>query len=132
MYYIADEARLRKTANVFVVAKSTTSKVIRRLANTISTNLSADYIKAPTTEEDVKHYVSRFCEAHGFPQCIGCVDGTHIQACQLSRIRRDTQANAPISSMSCSCHALPHFEEKKFCCQLLHYFLLKIIKITTI
>ena len=33
----------------------------------------------PTTEEDVKDLVARFHRAHGFPQCLGAIDSTHIE-----------------------------------------------------
>lgn len=77
LYYISDEGRLRKTGNAFGTAKSTTSKVVRRVAHSISQHMS-DYIKMPTTQDDIKSLVSRFKDAHGFPQCIGAIDGTHV------------------------------------------------------
>ena len=33
----------------------------------------------PTTEEDVKDLVARFHLAHGFPQCLEAIDGTHVE-----------------------------------------------------
>ena len=77
LYYVSDEGRLRKTANAFGTAKSTTSKVIREVARVISEQM-ADYIKLPETEQEVKFLVSRFKDATGFPQCWGAIDGTHV------------------------------------------------------
>jgi hypothetical protein len=77
LYYIVDEGRLRKTANAFGIAKSTTSKVIREVSTAISVNMS-HFIKLPQTEEEVIELKTRFFQAHGFPQCIGAIDGTHI------------------------------------------------------
>lgn len=78
LYYIADEGRLRKTGNAFGVAKSTTSKVIRQVGNVISMHLAKDYIALPKTDQETKLFVSRFHDAHGFPQCMGAIDGTHV------------------------------------------------------
>ena len=36
------------------------------------------FIKLPITEEEVKGSCRLFLEKHGFPQCIGTVDGTDI------------------------------------------------------
>jgi hypothetical protein len=77
LYYISDEGRLRKTANAFGTAKSTVSAVIKEVASAVSENL-IHLIKFPTTEDTVGEKVQGFFEAHGFPQCIGAIDGTHI------------------------------------------------------
>ena len=36
LYYLMDEGRLRKVANAFGIAKSTVSKIVRRVSKTIS------------------------------------------------------------------------------------------------
>jgi hypothetical protein len=40
--------------------------------------LGPKYIKLPKTEEEVNEAVTNFYDIHGFPQCIGADDGTHI------------------------------------------------------
>ena len=40
--------------------------------------MGAGYIKLPETEEVVKSLVTKFYSQHGFLQCLGSVDGTHI------------------------------------------------------
>ena len=44
----------------------------------ISNHLVDKCIKLPRTEEEVNESCSLFFEKHGFPQCFGTVDGTHI------------------------------------------------------
>ena len=36
------------------------------------------YIVLPTNGKDIKEMASNFYNSHGFPQCIGAVDGTHV------------------------------------------------------
>ena len=78
LYYLSDEGRLRKVANAFGLGKSTVSNIIREVTSAISTHLSEKFIKLPTTKEEVECLVSNFYFSHGFPQCIGAIDGTHI------------------------------------------------------
>ena len=67
MYYLA----------AFSIGKSTVSTIVRRVCHAISVVLGPKYIKLPQTEEDVKENVAQFYKKHGFPQCIGAIDGTH-------------------------------------------------------
>lgn len=41
--------------------------------------LGKEFIKIPTDENDITSLASQFYARHGFPQCIGAVDGTHIR-----------------------------------------------------
>uniref|UniRef100_A0A3B3E024 Putative nuclease HARBI1 n=1 Tax=Oryzias melastigma TaxID=30732 RepID=A0A3B3E024_ORYME len=58
LYYLADEGILRKTANAFV----------RQVCKAITVHLGPPYVKLPTTEND----------------CLGAVDGTHVDIKQPS------------------------------------------------
>lgn len=79
LYYLSDEGRLRKTANAFGVSRSSVSIIVRRVTRVISMYLGPKYIKLPVTEEDVEDKVKGFYNAFGFPQCIGAIDGTHVE-----------------------------------------------------
>ncbi|CAB3994289.1 nuclease HARBI1 [Paramuricea clavata] len=78
LYYVADEGRLQKVANAFGIARCTASVVIRRVTQIISYVMGRSYIKLPETEDEVKFLVTEFYKIHGFPQCLGAVDGTHV------------------------------------------------------
>ena len=78
LYYLADEGRYRKVANAFGISRAAVSLTIRRVCTVITSNLGPTYIKLPSTEEEVKLSASNFLRCHGFPQCIGAIDGTHV------------------------------------------------------
>ena len=78
LYDLMDEGRSRKVANAFGIAKSTVSKIVRRVSKTISLVLGPEYIKLPSTAAEVKSLVSHFYHKYGFPQVLEAVDGTHV------------------------------------------------------
>ena len=78
LYYLADEGRLRKTANAFGLSRPCVSIVVRRVTRAISVYLGPMFIKVPVTEEEVKEKITCFYNAFSVPQCLGAVDGTHI------------------------------------------------------
>ena len=39
-------------------------------------------MKLPETVAEVRNLTQIFLEQHGFTQCIGAIDGTHIPICQ--------------------------------------------------
>ena len=79
LYYLSDEGRYRKVANAFGVSRSSVSLVIRNVTRAISKHLGAKYIKLPLTKAEVEEQASKYLQHHGFPQCIGAIDGTHIE-----------------------------------------------------
>ncbi|CAL9706527.1 unnamed protein product [Knipowitschia caucasica] len=79
LYYLGDEGRLRKTANAFGLARGTVSLIVRRTCKAITTNLGKKYICLPFTAPEAETLVSGFLQAHGMPQCLGAVDGTHVE-----------------------------------------------------
>ena len=78
LYYLSDEGCIRKTANAFGLARSTVSVVIRRVCRAISNHMGPQYIKLPKTVPEVEENTRNFLKHFNFPQCLGAVDGTHI------------------------------------------------------
>ena len=78
LYYLADEGRIRKTANAFGMSRSSVSVIIRRVCFTICQCMGPQLICLPKTEGEVKKRVDNFFDRWLFPQCLGAVDGTHI------------------------------------------------------
>ena len=78
LYYLADEGRMRKTANSFGLSRSSVSLIIRRVCRAICEHLEPQLIRLPITEAEVQEKTKNFFERFQFPQCMGAVDGTHI------------------------------------------------------
>lgn len=84
LYYLSDEGRLRKTANSFGLSRQAVSVVVRQTCRAIALHLGPKYIRLPFTEPEAEELVSGFRQVHGMPQCLGVVDGNHIDIKQPS------------------------------------------------
>ena len=82
LYYISDESRYRKTTNAFGISRDLVSLIIRKVSKAIIEFLGRDYMKLPETVAGVENLTQKFLVHHGFPQCIGTIDGTHISISQ--------------------------------------------------
>lgn len=84
LYYLSDEGSVRKTANSFGLSRSSVSVIVHRVTHAIAVHLEPKYITLPLTEDAVKDKVAKFFYAFSIPQCLGAIDGTHIEVKQLS------------------------------------------------
>ena len=75
---------MKKTANAFGVSCSSVSVIIRRVCQAVSEHKGPTLICLPKTETEVKEKVTKFFNHWLFQQCLGAVDGEHIDIKQPS------------------------------------------------
>ena len=84
LYYISYKGRYRKSMNAFGISRASISGIIRKVSDAVTTFLGPKLIRLPTTEGEVQELTDGYLEAHGFPRCIGAIDGTHIETAEPS------------------------------------------------
>ncbi|XP_035848902.1 putative nuclease HARBI1 isoform X2 [Sander lucioperca] len=104
LFYLSDEGRLRKTADAFGLSRSSVSVFIRQVCRAVSVFLGPDYIRTPSSQQEVEDLVRGFSRAHGLPQCLGAVDCTHV-AVKQPALRPSDYINAA-GAHSLNVHAL--------------------------
>lgn len=64
--------------DTFGVCKSTVSRVVHNVVSLLC-NMQEEVIVFPTHPEDIQDSMNGFMDIGGFPNVVGCVDGTHIR-----------------------------------------------------
>ena len=88
LYCLPDEGRYRKVSNSFGVSRAAVSHVVRRVCLIVTNVLEPKYLCLPKTKE-VELQTKEFEKKHGFPQCLGAVDGKQIFIRQPSKSPTD-------------------------------------------
>ena len=81
-YYSADDLFERPASNFSTPRRASwqvVSKIVRVVCTAIIWHLGPVYIKLPFTENEMKKLVAQFEKAHVIPQCLGAIDGTHME-----------------------------------------------------
>ena len=108
LYYLKDQGSMKLTANSFGIACCTVGQIMQEICGILTNKLGPDLIKFPTEKDEVLKASSQFLEKIGFPQVIGCVDGTHIPIKQPTEKEHDYFSYKMTYSINCQaiCNAL--------------------------
>ena len=66
LYYLSDAGRMRKSANAFVIVKSTVSKIVYQVSIVIRPHLGSNLLRHPSSEK-VKVMAYFILKSHGYP-----------------------------------------------------------------
>ncbi|KAM7431033.1 hypothetical protein ABFA07_018335 [Porites harrisoni] len=78
LWHLATGEDLRSLSWRFDIGKSTACVIINEVCQAIVCNLLPSYVKWPTGQR-LEESVSSFFTKWNFPQCVGAIDGTHIE-----------------------------------------------------
>ena len=87
LYYLKDQGSYGMKANTF--GKSPLPQILREVVQAIIDILGPNYIKFRSSKDDIIETINAFEKKFGFPQVIGCVDGTHLPILQPSANAHD-------------------------------------------
>jgi len=78
LYYLKDQGSMKMVANTFGVARCTVGQIVFEICSILSKEIGPKMIKFPVEQTEVEETSSHFLNRFGFPNVIGCIDGTHI------------------------------------------------------
>ncbi|XP_053968071.1 uncharacterized protein LOC128869531 isoform X2 [Anastrepha ludens] len=79
LYALGSSSEYRSIGHLFGVGKATVCKILIEFCNEVGTSLAPIYLKNfPLTRAQIENGVADF-NAMGYPQCIGAIDGCHIE-----------------------------------------------------
>lgn len=109
--YLKDQGSMTTVANLFGIARCTVGQVVSEICKILSQDLGKELIKFPSEKEDVEKSAAQFFHRFGFPQVIGCVDGTHIPIRQPTENPHDYFSYKLCYSLNCQaiCDAYGRF-----------------------
>lgn len=82
LYCLATSAENRTLANLFGVSRSSQNLIFREFCDVVVRCLEAHLVRFPRTRE-MKEHLRQFAAIAGFPQCVGTLDGCHIEVSPL-------------------------------------------------
>ena len=78
LYYLKDQGSMNMTSNPFGVARCSVGQIVFEICSILANDLGPSLIKFPVEKNEVENVSEHFLKRFGFPNVIGCVDGTHI------------------------------------------------------
>ena len=111
LYYLKDQGSMQMTSNTFGIARCTVGQVVKEICGILTRDLGPELIKFPVEKEEVLVASAQFQQKFGFPQVIGCIDGTHIPIKQPSENAHDYFSYKLCYSLNCQaiCNAFGQF-----------------------
>ena len=79
LYLLGSTCELRTAAHLFGIGKSTAAYILHDFCEVLVHLHFTRVIKFPSTLQEIELTTNAFLENHGYPMCLGAVDGTHIR-----------------------------------------------------
>lgn len=78
LYILGDNTTYKTAANLFGVSKTSVACIIQQVTLAISTHLFKEFICIPTGQH-LQDIINGFRHISGLPNCVGAIDGTHVE-----------------------------------------------------
>ena len=78
LYLLGSSTELRTIGHLFGIGKSTAGTILHEFCSTLVEAFFHQFVKFPTTDQEIEETMNEFLTKSGYPMCLGSVDGTHI------------------------------------------------------